>query len=177
MPAFTLHLNLINLALLYSIHRQFRVFQMASKGWGNWKFCSRNSLGLDGRGEGGVNEEWFWTFYPFLMLKKHSVNVEQQLTKTSKISMVCVYIKCEIKVKTSMPQQWLQLNIKFLLLSWIKIVVLGKWGWKFGGGVYWGIFSGENRQTFWLLGFFSSPCPQYGKPCSKCSRIVLFPFS
>ena len=63
-------------------------------------------------------QEWFWRFKPFSMLKTGFC--EYWISIKIKISMICVSKEYEMKTKM-LHQQWLELKINFLLGSNLKI--------------------------------------------------------
>ena len=88
----------------------FRVFQIALRIRGIENF---GRGGGGGRGAVGweSDEEWLWPFEPFSNLIT-TFCIYWTSIKT-KVSMTFVYKECENKIKM-VPEQWLQLKIKFL---------------------------------------------------------------
>ena len=92
------------------------VFQIVLRGW----WMGNLSGGNFSIGWWEYYKEWIWPLKPFSKLK--ATFCKYQTLITIKISMSCAYKEYEGKTKM-VQEQWLQLNIKFLLGYNMKIVI------------------------------------------------------
>ena len=120
-------------------------------------------------------KEWFWPLKPFSKLKttlcKHWTLI--------KIKITWVHKKYEDKIKM-VWEQWLQLKMKFFFWA-ITWELLFSGGCAFGGviKIWWGkstggtFLGGGGMSKFLTSGGWTSPIPQYRKPCclpQKCEK-------